>query len=57
MSSNKVIVKMEVDCVTKRDGSLEETSFWKKYKNVLKTLSTSSRTLNINPTKVSQKNL
>ena len=46
--------KMEVDYVTKRDGSLEETSFEKIQKRI-KTLSMLNRTLNINPTKISQK--
>jgi ribonucleoside-diphosphate reductase alpha chain len=46
--------KMEVDYVTKRDGSLEETSFEKIQKRI-KTLSMINRTLNINPTKISQK--
>jgi ribonucleoside-diphosphate reductase alpha chain len=45
---------MEVDHVTKRNGELEETSFEKIQKRI-KTLSTNGRTLNINPTKISQK--
>ena len=45
---------MEVDHVTKRNGELEETSFEKIQKRI-KTLSTNGRTLNINPTRISQK--
>ena len=46
--------RMEVDYVTKRNGEMEETSFEKIQKRI-KTLSTNGRTLNINPTKISQK--
>ena len=51
---NSKEAKMEVDYVTKRDGSVEETSFEKIQKRI-KTLSMANRTLNINPTKISQK--
>ena len=51
MSNNS---KMEVDYVTKRDGSKEEMSFEKVAKRI-KILATWGSTLNINPTKLSQK--
>ena len=54
MKPNTIKDKMEVDYVTKRDGTLEETSFEKIQKRI-KTLSMNGRTLNINPTKISQK--
>ena len=46
--------KMEVDYVTKRDGSKEEMSFEKVSKRI-KILASSGTVLNINPTKLSQK--
>ena len=46
--------KMEVEYVLKRDKSLEEMSF-DKILNRIKTLSTSGKTLNINPTFVARK--
>ena len=46
--------RMEVDYVTKRDGSKEEMSFEKVSKRI-KILATSGTVLNINPTKLSQK--
>ena len=46
--------KMEVDYVTKRDGTKEEMSFEKVSKRI-KILATSGTVLNINPTKLSQK--
>ncbi len=54
MKHNNNKDNMELDYVTKRDGELEETSFEKIQKRI-KTLSTNGRTLNINPTKISQK--
>ena len=57
MNQNNYIDKMEVMYVRKRDGTQEEVSF-DKVLNRIKTISTNSksfsRTLNVNPTKVSQ---
>ena len=57
MSNNNIIVEnsinsnMEVDYVTKRDGTLEEVQFDK----ILRRIKNLSEKLSINPTKLTQK--